>query len=207
MPRFTKLLRAALPLLTLAAAPYAAAADAYPSKPIRMVVPFAAGSGTDAVARITAKELGDALKANVVVDNRPGANGAIAAEIVAQAAPDGYTLFMTTNTTHSANPSLMKKLSYDPIRDFTPVARMGNLPFILVVNPKLPVKTVPELIAYARAHPGMSYASTSTCPDGSRCFPTMAGTGRCFRDCDASHPCPMGGACDGDGSCPLAMGG
>jgi tripartite-type tricarboxylate transporter receptor subunit TctC len=93
-------------------------------------------------SRITAKELGDALGQNVIVDNRPGANGAIAAEIVAQAAPDGYTLFMTTNTTHSANPSLMKKLPYDPIKDFTPVARMGNLPFMLVINPKLPVKTV-----------------------------------------------------------------
>ncbi len=132
----------------------------WPSRPIRLVVPFAAGSGTDAVARITARaELGDALGQNVVVDNRPGANGAIAAELVAQAAPDGYTLFMTTNTTHSANPSLMKKLPYDPIKDFTPVGRMGNLPFMLVINPKLPVKTVGELIAYARAHPGMSYAS------------------------------------------------
>ncbi|MGO4326632.1 tripartite tricarboxylate transporter substrate binding protein [Cupriavidus sp. 2TAF22] len=160
---FTTRRRAAFLSLALAAvpfaAPHAAAADAYPTKPIRLVVPFAAGSGTDAVARITAKELGDALRQNVVVDNRPGANGAIAAEIVAQAAPDGYTLFMTTNTTHSANPSLMKKLPYDPIRDFTPVARMGNLPFMLVVNPKLPVRTVPELIAYARTHPGMSYAS------------------------------------------------
>ncbi len=146
-------------MLALMPAPGAQAGDAYPTRPLRLVVPFAAGSGTDAVARITAKELGDALRQNVVVDNRPGANGAIAAELVAQAAPDGYTLFMTTNTTHSANPSLMKKLPYDPIRDFTPVARMGNLPFMLVVNPKLPVKTVPELIAYAKAHPGMSYAS------------------------------------------------
>ncbi|WP_228770970.1 tripartite tricarboxylate transporter substrate binding protein [Cupriavidus sp. U2] len=146
--------------LSATALPLAArAADTYPSRPIRLVVPFAAGSGTDAVARITAKELGDALGQNVVVDNRPGANGAIAAELVAQAAPDGYTLFMTTNTTHSANPSLMKKLPYDPIKDFTPVARMGNLPFMLVINPKLPVKTVGELIAYAKAHPGMSYAS------------------------------------------------
>jgi len=135
------------------------AAEGYPHRPIRLVVPFAAGSGTDAVARITAKELGEALKENVVVDNRPGANGAIAAELVAQAAPDGYTLFMTTNTTHSANPSLMKKLQYDPIRDFTPVARMGNLPFMLVINPKLPVRTVPELIAWAKSHPGLSYAS------------------------------------------------
>ena len=162
MPNFRvrRTLAAALLALPVAAVPLAAqAADNYPSRPIRLVVPFAAGSGTDAVARITAKELGDALGQNVVVDNRPGANGAIAAELVAQAAPDGYTLFMTTNTTHSANPSLMKKLPYDPIKDFTPVARMGNLPFMLVINPKLPVKTVGELIAYAKAHPGMSYAS------------------------------------------------
>ena len=162
MPNFRvrRTLAVAILALPAAALPFGAlAADNYPSRPIRLVVPFAAGSGTDAVARITAKELGDALGQNVVVDNRPGANGAIAAELVAQAAPDGYTLFMTTNTTHSANPSLMKKLPYDPIKDFTPVARMGNLPFMLVINPKLPVKTVAELIAYAKAHPGMSYAS------------------------------------------------
>ncbi|WP_186426595.1 Bug family tripartite tricarboxylate transporter substrate binding protein [Cupriavidus metallidurans] len=162
MPNFRMQRTLAVAILALPAAAIslpASANDAYPSRPIRLVVPFAAGSGTDAVARITAKELGDALNQNVIVDNRPGANGAIAAEIVAQAAPDGYTLFMTTNTTHSANPSLMKKLPYDPIKDFTPVARMGNLPFMLVINPKLPVKTVGELIAYAKSHPGMSYAS------------------------------------------------
>lgn len=162
MPNFRirRTLAAAILALPAAAVSLPASAnDAYPSRPIRLVVPFAAGSGTDAVARITAKELGDALNQNVIVDNRPGANGSIAAEIVAQAAPDGYTLFMTTNTTHSANPSLMKKLPYDPIKDFTPVARMGNLPFMLVINPKLPVKTVGELIAYAKSHPDMSYAS------------------------------------------------
>ncbi|MFX6250340.1 tripartite tricarboxylate transporter substrate-binding protein, partial [Acinetobacter baumannii] len=84
-------------------------------------------------------------------------NGTIAAEYVAKSAPDGYTLFMTTNTTHSANPSLMKQLRYDPVKDFTPVARMGNLPFMLVVSPSLPVKTLPEFIAYAKSHPGLSY--------------------------------------------------
>ncbi len=162
MPNFRMRRTLAAAILALPAAAIslpASANDAYPSRPIRLVVPFAAGSGTDAVARITAKELGDALNQNVIVDNRPGANGSIAAEIVAQAAPDGYTLFMTTNTTHSANPSLMKKLPYDPIKDFTPVARMGHLPFMLVINPKLPVKTVGELIAYAKSHPDMSYAS------------------------------------------------
>ncbi|MCY1228226.1 hypothetical protein D9M68_534270 [compost metagenome] len=142
----------------LLAAP-ALAADEFPSKPLRLVVPFAAGSGTDAVARLTAKYLGESLQQPVVVDNKPGANGTIAAEFVAKAPADGYTLFMTTNTTHSANPSLMKQLRYDPVKDFTPVSRMGNLPFMLVVNPQLPVKTLREFIDYAKAHPGMGYAS------------------------------------------------
>jgi tripartite-type tricarboxylate transporter receptor subunit TctC len=135
-------------------------AQAYPGKIIKLVVPFAAGSGTDAVARITAQNLTDALGQQVIVDNKPGANGAIAAEFVARSTPDGYTLFMTTNTTHSANPSLMKKISYDPVKDFAPVSRMGNLPFMLVVNPDLPIKSVKELIEYARKNPGkVSYGT------------------------------------------------
>jgi len=142
------------------AMPWAFAQDGYPKQPIRIVVPFAAGSGTDAVARITGQMLGEALKASVIIDNRAGANGVIAAEYVAKAAPDGYTLFMTTNTTHSANPSLMKSLPYDPVKDFAPVSRMGNLPFMLVVNNDLPVKSVAELLAWGRAHPGkLTYAS------------------------------------------------
>jgi len=143
------------------AAPWAFAQDGgYPRQPIRIVVPFAAGSGTDAVARITGQMLGEALKGSVIVDNKAGANGVIGAEAVAKAPPDGYTLFMTTNTTHSANPSLMKSLPYDPVRDFAPVSRMGNLPFMLVVNNDLPVKSVAELLAWGRAHPGkLTYAS------------------------------------------------
>lgn len=142
--------------------PWAFAQDSggYPKQPIRIVVPFAAGSGTDAVARITGQMLGDALKGSVIVDNKAGANGVIAAEAVAKAPPDGYTLFMTTNTTHSANPSLMKSLPYDPVKDFAPVSHMGNLPFMLVVNNELPVKNVAELLAWGRAHPGkLTYAS------------------------------------------------
>ncbi|WPB55547.1 tripartite tricarboxylate transporter substrate binding protein [Xylophilus sp. GOD-11R] len=150
-------------LAAAAASPWALAqgpADGYPKQPIRIVVPFAAGSGTDAVARLIAQALGEALKGTTLVDNRAGANGIIAAEAVAKAAPDGYTLFVTTNTTHSANPSLMKSLPYDPVKDFTPVSRMGNLPFMLVVNPSLPVKNVAELIAWGRANPGkLTYAS------------------------------------------------
>ncbi|QFZ83172.1 tripartite tricarboxylate transporter substrate binding protein [Variovorax paradoxus] len=142
-------------------APWAFAQDGgYPKQPIKLIVPFAAGSGTDAVARITAQMLGEALKGSVIVDNRAGASGVIAAELVAKAPPDGYTLFMTTNTTHSANPSLMKSLPYDPVKDFAPVSRMGNLPFMLVVNNDLPVKSVAELLAWGRAHPGkLTYAS------------------------------------------------
>ena len=142
------------------AAPWAFAQEGYPKQPIKLIVPFAAGSGTDAVARITAQMLGEALKASVIVDNRAGASGVIAAELVAKAPPDGYTLFMTTNTTHSANPSLMKSLPYDPVKDFAPVSRMGNLPFMLVVNNELPAKSVAELLAWGRAHPGkLTYAS------------------------------------------------
>lgn len=144
----------------VSAAPWAFAQEGYPKQPIRIIVPFAAGSGTDAVARITGQMLGEALKGSVIVENKAGANGVIAAEFVAKAQPDGYTLFMTTNTTHSANPSLMKSLPYDPVKDFTPVSRMGNLPFMLVVNNDLPVKTVAELLAWGRANPGkLTYAS------------------------------------------------
>lgn len=152
------------------------AAD-YPTQPIKLIVPFAAGSGTDAIARITAQALGEALKATVIVENKAGANGVIAAEYVAKAAPDGYSLFMTTNTTHSANPSLMKRLNYDPIKSFAPVSRLGNLPFILVVNNSLPVKTVTELIAYGKAKPGqLSYASgNSTGIVSGATFANMAG--------------------------------
>ena len=126
------------------------AQESYPAAPITLVVPFAAGSGTDAVARVVANKLGERLKQPVVVDNRAGANAQIAAAHVVKAKPDGYTLFMTTNTSHSANPWLVKGLKYDPIKDFTPVARVGELPFALVVHPSVPAKTVTELIAYAK---------------------------------------------------------
>lgn len=128
--------------------------QAYPSAPIAMVIPFAAGSGTDAVARVVAKALGERLKQQVLVENRAGAGGQLAAQHVASAKPDGYTLLMTTNTTHSANPWLFRKLRYDPLKDFTPIARVGELPFAVVVNNDLPAKTLPELIALAKANPG-----------------------------------------------------
>lgn len=149
--------------VALALAAAAAAAQDYPAKPITLVVPFAPGSGTDGVARIVGQRLGERLRQQVVVENKAGASAQIGAEYVAKAKPDGYTLFMTTNTSHSANPSLFKTLRYDPIRDFTPIVRVGELPFALAVSAKLPVSTTRELIDYARANPGkISYATPNS---------------------------------------------
>jgi tripartite-type tricarboxylate transporter receptor subunit TctC len=140
----------------------AATAQDYPSRAITLVVAFAAGSGIDPTARIIGDELSRALKQPVVLDYKPGANGAIAASAVARAAPDGYTIFMTTVSTHSANPNLLKRIPYDPVRDFAAVSRVGNLPFMLVIDPKIPATSVPEFIAYVKANPGgLSYASTN----------------------------------------------
>lgn len=132
---------------------------AYPDKPLRVVVPFSAGTGTDILARIVTEELRTSGGWNFVIDNRAGGSGQIAAEVVAKANPDGYTLFLSTNTPHSANPFLFRKLNYDPVKDFSAVSRMIYYVFILVVNPSLGPKTVPELIAYIKANPGKtSYA-------------------------------------------------
>ena len=163
MPRLKTTLSLALASLTLGLCISHARADNYPSATISLVVPFAAGSGTDGVARTVAQKLSERLKQTVVVDNKAGASAQIAAQYVAAAKPDGYTLFMTTNTSHSANPSLFKTLRYDPIKDFTPIARVGELPFALAVHPGVPAKTLKELIDYARAHPGkLSYATPNS---------------------------------------------
>src|SRR5436853_5192523 len=120
----------------------AAGAQQYPAKPITIVVPFAAGSGTDLITRLVGQQLSLALNQSIVVENKPGASGVIAATYVARAAADGYTLLMATNSTHSANPSLFKSLSYDPVKDFAPVARAGSYVFVLVVNPETPANTL-----------------------------------------------------------------
>jgi tripartite-type tricarboxylate transporter receptor subunit TctC len=134
--------------------------QAYPSKPVTMVVPFGPGSATDTITRVIAQPLGTALKESVVVENRPGANGAIAAAYVARAAPDGYTLLMSTNSPHSAAPALNKSVAYDPVTDFAAISRIGSFTLMLVVNPEVPAKSIPELIAYAKANPGkLSFAS------------------------------------------------
>jgi tripartite-type tricarboxylate transporter receptor subunit TctC len=156
---------ATAPLLPLLARPALAQGGGQgewrPTRPITLIAPFAAGSGTDAVARtlapLLAAELGGAT---VTVDNRPGANGAIAAMAVVRAPADGHTLFVTTNTPHAANPWLMRRLEYDPIADFTPISRLGNYTFWLVVNPALPARNLAEFVAHARANPGrVTYAS------------------------------------------------
>src|SRR5271170_6440467 len=111
-------------LLGAAAMPFAARAQAYPSRPITIIVPFGPGSGTDIVTRIIAQPLGIALGQSIVIDNRVGANGGIAAAFVAKAPPDGYTLFASTNSPHSANPFLLKNIGYDPVKDFVPITRI-----------------------------------------------------------------------------------
>ena len=128
--------------------------QAYPARPVKVVVPFAPGAATDIVARLVADELRVSLGQNFVIDNKPGGSARIGAELVAAAPPDGYTLLVTTNTSHSANPHLFKKLSYDPVRDFAPVGGIMHIPVIVVVNPKLPVNSLQELIDYSRARPG-----------------------------------------------------
>jgi tripartite-type tricarboxylate transporter receptor subunit TctC len=112
-----------------------AQAQGYPSKPVKLIVPFPAGSATDQVARLVGQQLQDALKQPFVVENKPGAQGAIAAEFVAKSAHDGYTLLVTTNTPQAANVSLFKKLAYDPVKDFAPIARLGTTSFMLMVKP------------------------------------------------------------------------
>ncbi len=148
-----------------------------PGKNITLVLPFAAGSGTDSTTRLISKELAIGLGTNIVIENKPGANGSIAASYVARSDPDGYTIFVTTNTSHSANPYLLKNMTYDPIKDFTPIARTGDLPFMLVINPEIPANSVAELVALAKKDPGKySYASgSSSAIVSGATFATLAG--------------------------------
>jgi len=154
----------ALALLLTALCSTAALAQPYPNKPIRAVVPFAAGSATDQVGRAFAEKMAATLGQPVVVDNKPGANGMLGADIVAKAAPDGYTVLLGTNSTNAALKFLMKKLPYDQDSAFTPVGYIGSVPLMVAVNNELPAKTLKELVDLAKARPGQisfAYASTS----------------------------------------------
>jgi tripartite-type tricarboxylate transporter receptor subunit TctC len=132
---------------------------AYPSRTIKMIVPYPAGGTTDFLGRLVAEQLRSGLGATVVVENKPGAATAIGAEQVARAEPDGYTLLIATSTTLAINKTLYKKLPYDPVKDFTPVALVAAVPFALIINPEIPAKTLPEFIAYAKTKPGLAFGS------------------------------------------------
>ncbi|MFC3683954.1 Bug family tripartite tricarboxylate transporter substrate binding protein [Hydrogenophaga luteola] len=141
----------------------AALAQTYPDKPIKAVVPFAAGSATDQIGRAFAQKMQEALGQPIVIDNKPGVNGMLGADAVAKAAPDGYTLLIGTNSTNAALKSLMKQLPYDQDKAFAPVAYMGSVPLIIAVNPDVPAKTLKELVDLAKAKPkSINFASAST---------------------------------------------
>lgn len=151
--------------------------DSYPDKPVRVVVPFGPGSGTDTAARIVAQKLSEHFNQQVVVENKPGASGIIAAEAVARAPADGYTIILASNTTHAANPSLFKRLPYDPVKDFAPVTLLVKSGLVLVVNPDLPVSSVAELTALARQEPGrLNFgAGSSSSRISGEMYKTLAG--------------------------------
>lgn len=153
--------------------------QAYPAKPIRVVVPFSAGGGADIFARIMGKKMGENMGQPFVTDNRAGASGIIGCEIVARAVPDGYTLLMGTTGTHTTNPAVYAKLPYDPLKDYAPVSLVAESPFVLLVHPSLPVKSVKELIAFAKTRPGqLTYGSSgigSSSHLGFELFNLMAG--------------------------------
>ncbi len=155
----------------------ALAQESYPSQPIRVVVPFPAGATTDLRARIFAERMAMDWKQPVIVDNRGGANGFIAAEMVARAKPDGYTVFFGSNTVFVTNPAMFRKLPYDPVADFAPITLMGVSPMVVLVNNNFPARSVAEFIAYAKARPGqLNFASgNGSSRGGSELFRSMAG--------------------------------
>ena len=154
-------LRALCALALALACAGGSAQDRYPTKPVRIVVPFAAGGPTDTVARVIGAKMGELLGQTIVVENRPGAGGNIGAHLVALSAPDGYTLLMATVSTHAINPGLYKKMQYDPVRDFAPVGQIGVTPIVLAVHPSIPARDVASLVALLKANPGKySYGSS-----------------------------------------------
>ena len=159
---FTAALLFHIPLLAIAPLAHGQAAS-YPAKPIRLVVPFPPGGATDILARAIGQRFSEVLGQPVIVDNRPGAGGNIGSELVAKAAPDGYTLLMGTVGTHAINPSLYAKMPYDHVKDFAPVILVAGVPNVLVVHPSVPARTVGEFITYAKANPGkLNFASSGS---------------------------------------------
>lgn len=177
--KFARLLAVASALAAMTTQP-AMAADPYPNKPIRIVVAYTPAGTTDILARIVGQKLNEAWGQPVIVENKPGANGNIGTEYAAKAAPDGYTLLMTTAAPHGVNPSLYRKLGFDAVKDFTGVSLVATVPNALMVNPSLPVKSVKELIAYAKANPGkLSFGSPGNGSTGHmsmELFKSMTGT-------------------------------
>jgi tripartite-type tricarboxylate transporter receptor subunit TctC len=166
-------------VLSLATLALTTSAQSYPTRPIRVLIPFTAGSAADIIARAMEPQLREKLGQSLVIDNRGGAGGNIAAEMTAKSAPDGYTLMMGTIGTHAINYSLYSKLPYHPIHDFTPIALVGDSPNVLVINPKVPANSIQELIALAKAHPGqLNYGSSGAGTSvhlSAELFSTMAG--------------------------------
>jgi tripartite-type tricarboxylate transporter receptor subunit TctC len=173
------LVKTVLATTLLAATAASAFAADYPTKPIRLVVPFAAAGTTDFLARAIAQKLGHNLGTTVIVDNRPGAGGNIGSDIVAKSDPDGYTLLLGTVGTHAINASLYKKMPYDTVKDFAPITLVASVPNIVVVNPSVPVKSIKELLALAKSKPGqLSFASSgngSSIHLSGELFKSMAG--------------------------------
>jgi len=154
-------LRAGALAICAAALPAAWAQQAWPGKPIRLVVPFPAGGATDLLARTLSQKMGEKLGTTLVIDNKPGAGGAIGSELAAKAPADGYTLLLATTSTHSIGPAINAKLPYDTVRDFAPIAHVGDAPSIMLVPNGSPAKTVREWIDYAKKNPGkLNYASS-----------------------------------------------
>lgn len=155
------MVRSVLMSVVLAVSAGTAFADAYPGKPIRLIVPYAAGGTTDQAARAIAKALSDDLKQPVIVENRGGGGGRIGADAVAKMPADGYNLLLTTNGTHTYMAVTEKSLSYDPIKDFTPISQVASYGLLMVVHPSVPAKNLAEFVAYAKQNPGkLSYASS-----------------------------------------------
>src|SRR5258707_6557466 len=164
---------------------------AYPSRTIKMIVPYPAGGTTDFLGRLVADQLKTGLGATVIVENKPGAATSLGAEQVARSEPDGYTLLVATSTTLAINKTLYKKLPYDPVKDFTPIALVAAVPFALICNPQIPATTLAEFIAYAKSKPGLAYGSAGNgSPQhlGAGLLKSSAGTAT--RQCPYRGPIP-----------------